>query len=276
MTYYKIWLTALLTFCFLGSSYSQNGDNERAQTRSLLFGLGRSSVIETYLSPYKYSGPDYRLDFSLDKDSKSGLATFQHDINLDYARSTDNSERGLYHTAFLNYTFSYLRKVISTDKLHLKIGGAPDFLLGAIYNTRNDNNPAEAKVDLNLDFAGRLDYRFRWKQTPVLLSYDLKVPVLGAGFSPDYGQSYYEIFELGNRANIVHLLSFRNQWTFNNKLTMELPVGKYALKFGYLFNLYQTRISNIETSVMNHNLLIGISGDILHPSRKKHLQGNSF
>ncbi|WP_243348937.1 DUF3316 domain-containing protein [Parabacteroides sp. FAFU027] len=276
MTYYRICLAILLTVCLSRTSYSQESENGKLQTRTLLFGLGQSSVIETYLSPYKYTGINYRLDFSLDKDSKDGLVTWQHDINLDYAHASNYSDRGLYHTAFLDYTFSYLRKVVSTDKFHAKIGLAPDFLLGVVYNNRNDNNPAEAKVNLNLDFAGRLDYRFRWKQTPILLSYDLRMPVLGAGFSPDYGQSYYEIFELGNRSNIVHLLSLHNQWTFNNKLTMELPVGKYSLKFGYLFNLYQTRISNIETSVMNHNLLIGISGDILHLSRKKHLQGKSF
>jgi len=271
----KILLPLFFSICVLQTAFSQE-DEGRVQTRSLILGIGQSAVIETYLSPYKYSGTNYRLIFESERDSKDGLSTYQHSISLDYAKASNYSDRGLNHTGFIEYSFSCLRKVISTDKLHAKIGCAPDFLIGAIYNVRNDNNPIEAKVNLNLDLAGRLDYRFRYKQVPFVLSYDLRMPIVGAGFSPDYGQSYYEIFELGNRSNIVHLLSLHNQWTFNNRMLLEFPVGKNSLKVGYLLNLYQTRINNIETSVLSHNFMIGISGDIIHKSRRKHLQGNSF
>lgn len=276
MTLKKILLPVCLSVCSLFAAFAQEAGDGRVLTRTFLFGVGASDVIENYLSPYKYSGTNYRLNFDSEKDSKSGLSTHQHYINLDYTKASNPSERGLYHAGFLEYSFAYLRKIVTTDRLHGKVGFAPDLLVGAIYNTRNDNNPVEAKLNLNLDLAGRLDYRFRVKQTPLLLSYDLKIPVLGAGFSPDYGQSYYEIFELGNRGNVVRLLSLHNQWTMNNRLTLEIPLRRNSLKIGYLFNVYQTRISNIETSVLNHNFLIGISGDILHQSRKKHLQGNSF
>ncbi len=267
----KIQLAILLImFCF-PVVFAQSDADTRAKTYSLMAGYGVSSVLDTYLSPYYYNGADYRLLGEFSGDSRSGRFSRQHWISLDYARTTNFSGRGLCHAGFLQYSFSILRQYKPSQNFQIKVGGASDILLGGIYNVRNDNNPAQAKVNLNLDFSGMVDYRFRVKETPLLLSYQLKVPLVGAGFAPEYGQSYYEIFQLGNTSGIVHLLSWQNQWAFQNQLTLEVPLGKHSMRLGYFNNFYQTRIHHLETSVISHNILLGISGDILHLDRRKRI-----
>ncbi len=272
----KTVLPILFILCCLPIVFAQSDTVKSANTKSLMFGYGYGSVLDTYISPYYYNGADYRLISESQRESRSGRFARQHWLSLDYTRATNYSGRGLCHSGFLQYSFSYFRQYKPSQNLHFRVGGASDLLLGGIYNVRNENNPVQAKVNLNLDFSGMIDYRFRVKGTPFVLSYQLKVPLVGAGFAPEYGQSYYEIFQLGNTSGIVHLLSLHNQWAFQNLLTLEVPFCKNSLRIGYFNNIYQTRIHHLETSLISNCILLGISGDIFHLDRKKRILSGKY
>ena len=99
------------------------------------------------------------------------------------------------------YTFSYgvhYNWNFFDGSLNVKAGAQADVNVGFLYNTRNSNNPAQARLSLNISPSAAATYRFRLWQHNYSLRYELSVPLIGMMFSPNYGQSYYEIFSRGN------------------------------------------------------------------------------
>ncbi len=239
------------------------------RTLTLNFGLGSSSILETYLTPYSYSGTDYRLTCSSETIRGAEKWLSRHELSLDYSQTTNFSGRGLYHNGFIDYNYHFLRRYTLSDRWLLAGGAGGDLLVGAIYNSRNSNNPAQAKLNLNSEVTALAEYRFKMLRKAVSVRYQTSVPLLGVGFAPEYGQSYYEIFRLGNSDGVVNLLSLHNQWAVNNRVTFQIPCYGYDLQIGYFNTIYQSRIHQNETSLISHNFTIGISGDFLRLDKSK-------
>ena len=77
-------------------------------------------------------------------------------------------------------------------------GGEAALTLGGLYNLRNSNNPATAKAAIDLGATAMASYHFYISRLPVTLRYQVSLPVIGTFFSPEFGQSYYEMFGIGN------------------------------------------------------------------------------
>lgn len=262
-----VWWVLLLGF--LAPVYSQPDSTVVPKTVSWMFGFGKSGVLDTYLTPYQYSGTDYRLMMEHYSPNRTGSVANVHNFNLNYTYATNFSGRGVYYVGFFDYSYSRIYRAFRNDRFRLLMGPAIDLDLGCIYNVRNSNNPAQAKVNLNLDYTAKAEYFFKVRHANWRLNYQFSMPLLGVGFAPEYGQSYYEIFGLGNTAGIVHFLSLHNQWAMQNRLVVDIPLWGNWFRFGYYGKVYQSRINQLETSIISHNIVVGYSGDILRLDRRK-------
>ena len=99
------------------------------------------------------------------------------------------------------------------------------------------------------------------------LRYQVSLPVVGAFFSPEYGQSYYEMFYLGNSDGIVHFGAWHNRVDLRNYITVDLHLGQRALRLGYRQVMRTTHINYIDTQVFTHSFALGISGEIFRSVR---------
>lgn len=249
--------------------FSQTDTTAVPKSISWMFGFGRSGVLDTYLTPYQYTGTDYRLMMEHYSPNYSGSIANVQNFSLNYSYTSNFSGRGVYYTGFFDYSFSRIYRVFQNDKFRIMMGPAIDLDLGCIYNIRNSNNPAQAKVNLNLDYSAKAEYQFKVRRANWKLTYQFSTPILGVGFAPEYGQSYYEIFGLGNTAGIVHLVSLHNQWAMQNRLVVDIPLWGSWFRCGYYGQVYQSRINQLETSIVAHNIVIGYSGEILRLDRRK-------
>lgn len=270
----KTVVVSLLLVGAIASGFSQTDSTAVPKTISWMFGYGKSSVLDTYLTPYEYTGTDYRLMLEYYSPNMSGSVANIQNLNLNYTYATNFSGRGVYYVGFFNYIFTRSYRVLNNEKFTVMMGPSLNFELGSIYNIRNSNNPAQAKVNLNLDYSAKAEYRLRLRKANWKVSYQFSIPFMGAGFAPEYGQSYYEIFGLKNTDGIIHFLSLHNQWAIQNKFLVSIPLWKNWLKIGYYGKVYQSRIHQLETSIISHNFVIGYSGDILNIDRRKRKGGN--
>ena len=245
------------------------------KTNALMIGVGYTNILDTYLSPEKYRGTNltFLSHTRRENDSTAWVNQFQHEGNVAYAdnRSGNGGEMAG------NYTFRYslLHKwTISLWRRPLRMlaGGTAAANIGFVYNTRNGNNPANARLSLNIEPTIGFDYPIgRASHTrgismnpgacahfPLILHYEASAPLFGLMFSPNYGQSYYEIFNRGNYNHNCVPTTFGSTPSFRQMLTLDLRLAHTTWRIGYMGNYEQSHVNNLKTHTYTHSIVIGV------------------
>lgn len=255
-------ITGLLLLCFCIIRLSAQSIQEelpRAMNEGTLIGAGTSHVKDTYLSPFNYSGWGVRILNERMKIIGPGNGNFsrQQIINVDISSTKNPAENVNDFGAFVDYSLGYHYRFDAVPGFRVLAGTSAHLLGGFIYNTRNGNNPLSAKIDIDLGVSLIALWNFRIKRLPLTLRYQAELPFVGVFFSPEYGASYYEMFNLGNLSDVVTFNSFHNKFTLKNYFTIDIPVRSFTLRLGYLNNLYYSDTKNIETRIISNSFMIG-------------------
>ncbi|KAA6302922.1 MAG: hypothetical protein EZS26_000817 [Candidatus Ordinivivax streblomastigis] len=228
--------------------------------QSTVIGMGKTQVYDSYLSPLQYTGTHLNLleermqpvRWGNDKIAAQQLFFF------DMASTLNPAATAISYSGNLEYAYGLYYRLEPIAKVQLLAGVQAGGLLGAIYNPRNSNNPFSAKVDAGLNISVIAAYRFRMIKQPLEVRYQLIIPTVGWVFSPEYGQSYYEI-GLENDTPLMHFASFHNRWAARNLLSLELPFPGCTLRLTYMNRLYATQINGLKTQTISNTFGIGIS-----------------
>lgn len=239
--------------------------------RATLYGVGYSNVYDTYLSPQEYKGMDFRVTretmrmTTLFDGNVSAQNFFQANLSYTHNRADNNNT----FAGLVNWNYGLHYQFRITENFKLLAGGLADFNGGFVYNLRNTNNPASAKAYINLDASGMAIWHVKVKNVPLTLRYQLNVPVAGVLFSPNYGQSYYEIFTLGNSDGVVRFTSLHNQPSFRQMLSVDFPVGSSKLRMSYVCDIQQSDVNEIQTHIYSHVFMVGFVKDLYRIKNKK-------
>ncbi|MDR0833063.1 MAG: DUF3316 domain-containing protein [Candidatus Symbiothrix sp.] len=231
------------------------------QYQSTIVGVGAASTYDTYLSPLEYKGSNFGLMH--EQMHMTGLLdgnmAMQQLFNLNVALGDNRSQTSSTYMAMLEYDFGLYRRFKPVNGFQLFAGLQADGQVGGVYNLRNGNNPATLKTHLDLGISGIAAYQFQIKKQPVKLRYQLNVPAVGVLYAPEFGQSYYEIYDLGDNDGIVHFSSFHNYLAMRNILTVELPFKSRTIRFSYINWMYETKINDVNTRIHSNTFFIGFS-----------------
>ena len=229
----------------------------RFTTHATLFGAGRSSLYETYLSPVTYTGPHVAfLHETLRKTHwLEGRVTTQSVVDGFFSYASNRSGNSNEMAGKRNYAIGWHYNWLLGD-LRLMAGGEVHAGLGAIYNTRNSNNPVQAKAELDLGASLMAIYPFYIRKVPFTVRYQATVPLVGGMFSPRYGQSYYEM-SLGNYDRNVCFTHPANAPSMRHFLTLDFPIAGFTFRAGYLCDIRQSRVNGLRSHIWNHSFMIG-------------------
>ena len=114
-----------------------------------------------------------------------------------------------------------------------------------------------AAVDANLAASCVVQYDIPCKRLPTTLRYQVDSPLLGVMFSPQYGQSYYEIFSLGHSEGTLLLTSLHRQPSLRHWLTADMQFRPFTLRMGYMADMQQSRVNGLRSHDYSHSFLIG-------------------
>lgn len=251
-----------LFLCGYCVSFAQTLDSlqrQRYVTRATMYGVGYTNVYDTYLSPLEYKGMEFRISRESMRMTKlfdgnvSTQSFFQ--ANLSYAKNEAETSSAFAGLVNWNYGLHYQFRI--NEHLKLLAGGMGELNGGFIYNLRNSNNPASAKAYINIAASGMAIYNFKIKRYPMTLRYQLNLPFMGIMFSPDYQQSYYEIFTLGNTDNIIRFTSLHNQPSARQMISIDFPIRYTKMRFSYLCDLQQSRVNGLRTHTYSHVFMVG-------------------
>jgi hypothetical protein len=241
----------------------KNEDGDYVDLRSVnegtVWGIGGYKMKDDYLSPEKYGGVGLR--FMNERMRLTKLADYtisrQNIVNVDISSAINGAENANFLSALVDYSLGYHYRFLPDPYFKIMIGGSARGMFGMVYNTRNGNNPMTLHADVDLNFSLIAIHEFRVKKHSLAIRYQFETPFAGVLFCPVYGQSYYEIFTLGNTAEVLNFSSFHNKFAMRNYLTFDFPVGSATCRVGYFGSYYTTDVHEIDRYIISHNVMIG-------------------
>jgi len=251
----------------LVASLSASAESEplRADSVSLpvsgTYGLeiGSRQALDTYLSPLPYSGTWLAAYGNWQKalpfDPRH--TTMEFDALLGGGRLINRAGTAMELNLDVRFGFGLKWRTTLPTATQVAAGGALDIDGGMLYLTRNGNNPVSAKGNVALSITGAISHPIKIGRLPILLYDEVRIPTIGAFFSPQYGETYYEIY-LGNRKGLVHCGWWGNHFRIDNLLGATLDFGRTAMTVGYRFRADTSWVCNLNTHIYTHSFVIGV------------------
>jgi len=230
---------------------------------STLYGVGYSSVLDSYLSPYSYHGPEVRIirETMRMTNLMEGRVAYQTMIDAHASSLKNRIGNVKEYAGGVRYSNAWLYDFRNASSgvrgLRVLVGPAASGYLGGVYNDRNGNNPGQLKADIMIDAEAMVTYDMKlWKRT-FQWRYQLNIPLIGGAFSPNYGQSYYEIFNLGNYDHNIVCAYVGNMPSMRHLLTVDIPLKRSSLRLGYSGEYMQSTFNNLKYHSYSHDFMIG-------------------
>lgn len=224
------------------------------------FGIGGHDVQDTYLSPNMYSGQalvvaSEKTTLMSGKGRRSYLNKW---TKADVGMLSDNALRGAEISFHADMLESRMWMFYDDARFTVLAGYNMNFLVGGVYNLRNSNNPAQAKVYVGAGLSTMGIWRFQYGYVPFAVRLSLDMPLLGLGFSPEYGQLYYQIYENGLTDHNIFLSHPFNSDNFSGRLMIDIPAGNVQLRTGVELRGYSYKVNNLKSHQIESNLMLGI------------------
>lgn len=255
-------LSAIILFALSSPTLAQDTlRSNKVITNTQMLGMGAVNTLDTYLSPEEYTGTELRyISHSVRENGTKLSRELVHQAQILSVRNRreNNNELGGFYNFQYNWQYALGQWNVGEGELRLKVGGGVDTRLGFLYNMRNSNNPAQAYGQVNIAPNAVAAYRFRLRNLPFQLRYEVQVPLLGLAFSPNYGQSYYEIFTRDNYDHNLVVTTPVSAPSLRQQLTLDFTVRHTTFRVGYLGDYQQAKINQLRQHVWSNLLVLGI------------------
>ncbi|WP_288318919.1 DUF3316 domain-containing protein [Xylanibacter caecicola] len=233
---------------------------QKVITNARMLGVGGVNILDTYISPEKYRGTELRYISHTTRMREWGTRVSRQIVHQGYVSHTENRSGDGDEIAGM-YCFSYgahYNMALCGGSLTVKVGGTLDADIGFLYNTRNSNNPAQARLSLAVSPSAIAEWRFRAWKRPFTLRYEVGAPLVGVMFSPNYGQSYYEIFSRGDYDHNVVPTTIASTPSLRQMLTLGFTLHRTTLRVGWIGDWQQAEVNNLKYHSYSNMFVVGI------------------
>lgn len=248
----------------------------RVTVRSSLHGITLLNNLDTYLSGYNYKGAGYSYNCEKIRNAHTGCYNWKYQTLLSahvgYTELNGNSSQ-LSFMARRHWSGYHPFRI--GNNLQLMAGVQLQAEGGALYIPANGNNLVSVKLRTALAATGMALYHFDIAHRRCMARYQVDIPLAGVMFSPEFGQSYYEIFGLGHTHGIVKFAHPFNSPSWRHTLSLDLPMGNNTLRVAYIADLYQSEVNKLRTHIYSHTFAIGFVKTIYKVKRNDPIKAYS-
>ncbi len=233
--------------------------------------IGRACMHDDYLSLSNYKGAEWGFSYERMRVLPYGNGRWEmrHKFDIDAAKGLNSTKNGDMIAAMVAYSYGQLYTWNFPCGIKVRSGGEIALSGGALYCPGNSNNPATAKAYLSIGLSEMVSYTWHIRNLPITFRYHLTLPVTGLFFSPAYGESYYEIFYIGNHSGFIQGVFWHNRFDMGNLFSIELPLGRNALRIGLDNHIRTSRADNTHYFHYSNSFIIGISTPIIRNTEQK-------
>lgn len=251
---------------------------ERIVVKSAQFGISLQNNLDTYLSKYNYTGGGLHFSHETFRDARTGKYSWKYQILFNSRIGFNLQEGNIQIAGIAGCSWSGYHPFNIGKRLKLLAGAQIQLEGGALYNMSNGNNPVSAKLRTSLAASGMAIYHFPVCGNDWVARYQLDIPMVGVMFTPEYGQSYYEIGlgHLGKIATFTHPL---NNPSWRHMLSLDIPVRirhhSTTLRFSYIADLYQSDINHIRCHMYHHSFTFGFARTLFKVKQENRIKAYS-
>ena len=226
--------------------------------------IGGASVLDTYLSPIRYKGVNVRVGYERLQAMKFNPDKWimQKEAGIDYSPSENPVGNHTIHALMADFKWGMMHRwrMSQVEGLQLFGGGSTQLRGGALYAPANSNNVVSVKINWSIDLTGMAVYNRRIGKLPITFRYQATLPVMGVMYSPEYGETYYEMY-VGNHSGLVHFGWVGNRFAMTNLFTADMHLGRTTLRVGYRNVIETSWINNLNTQIFRNSFVLGVSGE---------------
>lgn len=230
--------------------------------------FGTAHLADTYLTPLRYSGMHYGVEYARAQAMRFNPAKWTNSLAfaVRYDRTKNRAGNSLMRQALVEARWAMVRRWHLPKGVTAAVGGFADLTAGALLLMRNGNNPAQARASVTAGPEATL----RWSAPKTWgAGATLRTPLIGAFFSPQYGELYYEL-ALGDRFGLVHCAWPGSYRRLQAEIWGELRPRATALRLGYRADLLSFRANGITGRCLTHSITLGIATDLLSINPRRH------
>lgn len=223
---------------------------------SLSAGIGHTSAKDEFLSPLKYGGTAFSLSEDRWTAIGSGPNIFRilrtHNSLLFSSMKNDTGSGSmLQFMADVNCMWGC--PFHHTDMFDFIVGPVGMLDIGALWNRRNSNNPANIEGNLALGAGAESTCRFSLWSYPMALQATLFIPVAGIGFAPDYDQPYWLMYTGSQYGRTLHFVHPFNCPSVCYDMSLNLPVKGGQVRLGWTADYTTNKLGGNRTRI-SHNM----------------------
>lgn len=249
-----LWLLMLPWPALAGAAAAQ-----RVTGHEWLYGAGRLNVLDTYLSPLEYTGPALTALHRSLRAARFGAGRVEVEglfLGHAAALSSPTDDHRAWDASF-SAAVAWRRRWQAARGLSLSAGGFGEAGLGFTYLNLGGNNPAQGRLAFTAGLSLAAEWQFSLRRSRCALVSQLGLPLLGARFTPAFGQSYYEIFSLGHYDRNVRFTHPVNAPSLRWLTALRFPLWGARLSVAYLADVDQARLAGLKHHAWNNALLVG-------------------
>lgn len=287
----KYLMLALLLLSVIAPTTAQD-ELPRPVTNILSFRVGQGSMRDTYLAPLLYSGVNVSLEGQRWRMQRNLKWVNWQQADIMFSSGDDRNDNSGAWTGRLRYRYGVLHRwtdgidpangeiLAESSPWSFYLGPYAGVDVGFDYNLKmaSSNNPATGRFVGNLGAAGAVTFKFQNPSARGLrVMLQAHAPLIGMGFRPEYGASYYETFYLQTAGNYVHFTSLHNQQDVDVQLVVDVPLAiipglrsfDSVLRLGGSYHIETMDINDITSRYSSFEFVIGWVYQYLPFSRRK-------
>ncbi|MBD5419052.1 MAG: hypothetical protein HDR48_03320 [Bacteroides sp.] len=234
--------------------------------------IGGSSIVSTYLSPVEYTGMRLSIGGEWDKVAPfaGGRLKMHFEGNVGGVWSLLNpAATASMQEIDVDFSWTLERLWRFPHNFTFSAGGGIMAEGGAAALLKNSNNPVAVNIAAAVNARCEGTWQTHISRLPMLMRVGMRMPLVGAFFMPEYGETFYEIY-LGNRRGLVHALYPGNYPEINLKAAVALDFGRTAMEVGYMLQWRRTSANHLIERVADNMFFINIiPGGMGLKSKKK-------
>lgn len=224
-------------------------------------GIALLNNLDTYLSGYNHKGYGYHYNMENFREARFGSYRWKYQTLFNATAGYTELHTNSQYSLMANRFWSGYHPFDVTDRLQLLAGAQIQLSGGALYIPTNGNNLVSAKLRMALAASGMAIYHIPIKGRDYVARYQLDIPLAGVMFSPEFGQSYYEIFGLGHYEDTWRFAHPFNSPSWRHTLSFDIPIGSdkrnVTLRLSYIADLYQSEVNDLRTHLYTHAFTFG-------------------